>query len=114
MKETTIKEAIEKRGLSIKRFAALIGIPATTLQSALEKTGGIDKMKFSSVAKICDALNLDLKTFKPINIATNILFESEDEMGVMEMYRNSETNVQEAVKKVMESFVESDESKRGA
>jgi len=66
MKEAVVKEAIKSRGLSVRQFAQSIGVPTSTLQSALEQDGGIDKMRFSSVVKICDALGLDLKTFEPI------------------------------------------------
>ena len=66
MRSRLVKEAIEGRGQSVRQFAQSIGIPASTLQSAVEQEDGIEKMRFGSVVIICEALSLDLKTFQPI------------------------------------------------
>lgn len=113
MKEVIIKEAIKSRGLSVRQFAQSIGIPASTLQSALEQDDGIEKMRFSNVVKICDALGLDLKTFEPIIRD----FENEDEFSITKMYRNSEPKIKKAVHIILETCTGEQEEpnpKRGA
>ena len=58
MRSRLVKEEIESRGLSVRQFAQSIGIPASTLQSAVEQADGIEKMRFGSVVTICEALNM--------------------------------------------------------
>jgi len=40
MRSKLVKEAIMSRGLSVRQFAQSIGIPASTLQSAIEQDDG--------------------------------------------------------------------------
>lgn len=115
MRSRLVKEAIESRGLSVRQFAQSIGIPASTLQSAVEQADGIEKMRFGSVVTICEALNLDLKTFQPIRESAVCSVFPEDEMSVLEMYRVSDAKIQEAVRSILEVCVEDDNStKKGA
>jgi DNA-binding Xre family transcriptional regulator len=108
MRSKLVKEAIMSRGLSVRQFAQSIGIPASTLQSAIEQDDGIEKMRFSNVVKICDALGLDLKTFEPIRKPFNVMmFSTEDlsgdEFNVLMMYREADGKIRDAVQAVLNS-----------
>ena len=103
MRSKLVKEAIMSRGLSVRQFAQSIGIPASTLQSAIEQEDGIDKMRFSNVVKICDALGLDLKTFEPIRDFEMRSLFNEDELSITKMYRNSEPKIKKAVHNILET-----------
>jgi DNA-binding Xre family transcriptional regulator len=117
MRSKLVKEAIMSRGLSVRQFAQSIGIPASTLQSAIEQDDGIEKMRFSNVVKICDALGLDLKTFEPIRDFEMRSLFNEDEFSITRMYRNSEPKIKKAVRNILEACsdeMEETNPKRGA
>ena len=61
-----IKNAILAQYKSVREFSNIVGIPNSTLVSALDKENGIGGMAVEKVVKICEALNLDIKTFDPI------------------------------------------------
>lgn len=59
---------IDKYG-SIREFSKVIGIPSTTLTSALDK--GIGGMAVDRVIKICEELHIDIKTFDSLHEQTS-------------------------------------------
>ena len=56
-----IKNAILTQYKSGREFSNIVGIPNSTLVSALDKENGIGGMAVEKVVKICEALNLDIK-----------------------------------------------------
>ncbi len=62
-KTKKLKEIILSKYGSIREFSKIINIPSATLTSALDK--GIGEMADDRVGKICEVLNLDIKTFEP-------------------------------------------------
>lgn len=65
-KSLKLKNTILSKYKSIREFSNSIGIPNSTLVSALDK--GIGGMAVDKVIQICDALNIDIKTFDPLDI----------------------------------------------
>lgn len=68
-KTEKLKNIILKKYGSIRKFAKIADIPSTTLTSSLDR--GIGGMGVDRVIKICDILNIDVKTFEPIE--TNVV-----------------------------------------
>ena len=64
-KTEKLKRIILDRYGSIREFSKIIEIPSTTLTSALDK--GIGGMAVDRIIKICDTLDIDIKTFEPLN-----------------------------------------------
>lgn len=62
-KTELIKNEIENQYRSVREFAIRVGIPYTTLKSALEK--GIGGTAVDTVIKICDELEIDINKLKP-------------------------------------------------
>lgn len=60
-----LRNIILDRYSSIREFSKLVDIPSTTLTSALDK--GIGGMAIDRVIKICEFLDIDVKTFEPLN-----------------------------------------------
>lgn len=60
-KEELLKQEILSQYKSVRQFAMELGIPCSTLSSALD--GKLDGMAYGTVLKICDKLNLN-----PINL----------------------------------------------
>lgn len=65
-KTQKLKNIILNRYGSIREFSKFVEIPSTTLTSALDK--GIGGMAIDRVIKICELLNIDVKTFEPLNV----------------------------------------------
>lgn len=63
-KTKKLKNIILNKYSSIREFARVAEIPSTTLTSALDKD--IGGMAVDRVIKICEILNIDIKTFDPI------------------------------------------------
>ena len=63
-KSEKLRKVILTKYKSIKEFSNIVNIPSTTLISALDR--GIGGMGIDRVIKICDTLNIDIKTFEPI------------------------------------------------
>lgn len=82
----TVYTEIKRQYKSVRRFALSIGIPQTTLASALKN--GIGGTSYDTVVKICEALNIKLINYKnPIKIDSNILmflekYNTLDDYGV--------------------------------
>lgn len=96
-KTQKLKKIILSRYNSVREFSKLIDIPSTTLNSALEK--GIGGMGVDRVLKICDELNIDVKTFNPI--CQNNL--SNDDQKLLDNFNKlNDVGKQEAIKRVAE------------
>lgn len=63
-KSDKLKSIILSKYKSLREFSSAVGIPNTTLVSALDR--GIEGMAIEKVIQICDFLHIDIKTFEPI------------------------------------------------
>lgn len=85
-KTEKLKHIILSKYNSIREFSKIVEIPSTTLTSALDK--GIGGMAVDRIIKICDILNIDVKTFEPLeNISKNINTYSKEEQQHIEDLR---------------------------
>ncbi|MGL5479411.1 MAG: helix-turn-helix domain-containing protein [Clostridium sp.] len=77
-----LKKLILDKYSSIREFSRVVDIPSTTLTSALEKD--IGGMAVDRVIKICDCLNIDMKTFDPIivNKKNSYILTEEEEIYI--------------------------------
>jgi DNA-binding Xre family transcriptional regulator len=57
MKSDLLKKEILKKYKSVRNFAEIIGIPSSTIQSAID-TDNFDKMSVGRMIKICDELGI--------------------------------------------------------
>ncbi|GFI61097.1 LexA repressor [Clostridiales bacterium] len=64
-KSDKLKAIILSKYKTLKEFSDYSGIPSSTLSSAFNR--GIEGMAIEKVIKICDLLNIDIKTFEPID-----------------------------------------------
>lgn len=64
-KAEILKRVILSRYKSIRQFAVEMGIPYSTLITALER--GVDGMAYSTVIRICEALSLNPIDFSPLD-----------------------------------------------
>ena len=99
MKAKLLKKAIDSQYKSVRQFAEAVGIPSSTLQSAIDKDA-FSKMQIGTVIKICDALGLDVKTFQPI---VSLAWEppNQEESEILTLYRQAEPTIKEAVRSVL-------------
>lgn len=65
-----LKQEILKQYRSIRKFALEIGIPYSTLVTALER--GIEGMAYGTVIRMCDRLNLNPVDFTPLENETSL------------------------------------------
>nr|DAO81065.1 MAG TPA: hypothetical protein [Caudoviricetes sp.] len=84
-KTEKLKHIILSKYSSIREFSKIVEIPSTTLTSALDK--GIGGMAVDRIIKICETLNIDIKTFEPINNEQKNLY-SEEEKEHLNNFRN--------------------------
>lgn len=75
-KTEKLKHIILSKYSSIREFSKIVEIPSTTLTSALDK--GIGGMAVDRIIKICETLNIDIKTFEPINNEQKNLYSEEE------------------------------------
>lgn len=99
-KTDKLKYIILSRYNSIREFANIVDIPSTTLTSALDN--GIGGMAVDRIIKICETLNIDIKTFEPVvSIVNNNL--STEETILLENYNKlNNLGKEEASKRVSE------------
>lgn len=98
-KTKKLKKLILDRYGSIREFSKIVGIPSTTLTSALDKS--IGGMAVDRVIKICDELNIDIKTFETLD--TNDNYISIKQRKLLDGFKKlNETGKDEAVKRVDE------------
>lgn len=75
-KTEKLKHIILSKYSSIREFAKVVDIPSSTLTSAFDK--GIGGMAVDRIIKICEVLNIDIKTFDPLNDSISKLSEQEN------------------------------------
>ena len=63
-KTQVLKTVILQRYRSVRQFAAVMDIPYSTLVTALER--GIEGMAYSTVIRMCEALELNPVDFSPL------------------------------------------------
>ena len=78
-KTEKLKKIILDKYSSIREFSKIVGIPSTTLTSSLDR--GIGGMAVDRVIKICDTLNIDIRTFEP---QENIIEHSTQQLSLEE------------------------------
>lgn len=83
-KTQKLKDIILSRYSSIREFAKFVEIPSTTLTSALDK--GIGGMAIDRIIKICEILDIDIKTFEPLNTETKELNLTDSETTLLFNY----------------------------
>lgn len=84
MKSSLLKKEILKKYKSVRNFAEIVGIPSSTIQSAID-SDNFDKMSVGKMIKICNELGIDVKTFKPLP-SGEVKF-SADEENLISAYR---------------------------
>ena len=100
-KTEKLKHIILSKYNSVREFSKIVEIPSTTLTSALDK--GIGGMAVDRIIKICDALNIDIKTFEPLEIITPNNNLSHEEITLLENYNKlNDLGKSEANKRVAE------------
>ena len=75
-----VLQEIKKQYKSVRRFAEEMGIPQTTIVSALKN--GIGGTAYDTVVKICEKLNIEL-----INYNSHIVM-TDDVIDLINMYNN--------------------------
>lgn len=83
-KTEKLKHIILSKYNSVREFSKVVEIPSTTLASALDK--GIGGMAVDRIIKICDVLNIDIKTFDPLEIISQNNNLSQEETTLIENY----------------------------
>lgn len=83
-KTEKLKHIILSKYNSVREFSKVVEIPSTTLASALDK--GIGGMAVDRIIKICDVLNIDIKTFEPLEIISQNNNLSQEETTLIENY----------------------------
>ena len=98
-KSEKLKNIIKQKYKSIRAFSEIVGIPNTTIITALNN--GIGGMAVEKVILICDKLNIDVKTFEPL---TSMSIESLDsvEESVIKKYRLLDADGKERVTYVLD------------
>jgi uncharacterized protein YjaZ len=99
-KSIVLKEEILKQYKSIRKFAIEMNIPYSTMVTALER--GIEGMAYGTVVRICEKLNLNPISFKPLEGAT--VSEQLLENQVMSGYLKLNKLGRERTLEVMEDF----------
>ena len=107
-KTKKLRDIIIKNYGSIREFSKIANIPSTTLTSSLDR--GIGGMAVDRVIKICEILNIDIKTFEPIEIDTNkkennkteTLLSIKEHKLLKNFNKLNETGKDEAIKRVSE------------
>lgn len=99
-KTEKLKHIILSKYSSIREFSKIVEIPSTTLTSALDK--GIGGMAVDRIIKICEVLDIDIKTFEPLNTQTKQDL-STDEKKLIDTYKKlNDLGKKEAHKRIQE------------
>lgn len=100
-KTEKLKNIILSRYGSIREFSKIVGIPSTTLTSALDRD--IGGMAVDRVIKICDALDLNVKTFEPLDThSKESILSKEESMILFNFNKLNDLGKNEANKRVAE------------
>ena len=109
-KAEILKKEILSQYRSVRRFAMEMGIPYSTLVTALER--GIDGMAYGTVIRICDKLSLNPVDFSSLerdaSLGAQLL-----ENRVMQYYVKMNEYGRERILEVMDDMVALDKYKDG-
>ncbi len=104
-KAEILKKEILRQYRSVRQFALELGIPYSTLVTALER--GIEGMAYGTVIKMCDKLSLNPVDFssleRDISLGEQLL-----ENRVMQYYVKLNQNGRDKVLELMDDFVQID------
>lgn len=102
-KAEILKQEILKQYKSVRQFAIEMGIPYSTLVTALDR--GIEGMAYGTVIRMCDKLSLNPVDFSPL--------EKEDDLGerilenkVMQDYVRLNKKGRKKILELMEDYVQ--------
>jgi len=107
-KAEILKKEILKQYRSVRQFAMEMGIPYSTLVTALER--GIEGMAYGTVIRMCDKLNLNPVDFSPLDKDTSLgaqLLENR----VMQYYVKLNQVGKDKILELMDDFVQIDKYK---
>lgn len=107
-KSRNIKKEILRQYRSVRQFALEMGIPYSTLVTALER--GIDGMAYGTVIRMCDKLSLNPVDFSSLERDTSLgaqLLENR----VMQYYVKLNQNGRDKILELMDDFVQIDKYK---
>lgn len=107
-KAEILKKEILRQYRSIRQFSLEMGIPYSTLVTALER--GIDGMAYGTVIKMCDKLNLNPVDFSPLDDGA-ALGAKLIENRVMLSYMKLNQEGRDKVLDLMEDFAQIDKYK---
>lgn len=99
-KTNKLKKIILSRYSSLREFSKIVDIPSTTLTSSLDR--GIGGMAVDRVIKICDVLNIDIKTFEPLDSTSTNLLTSKEDILLNSFNDLNDLGKDEAIKRVAE------------
>lgn len=105
-KSKKLKEQILSKYRSIREFSKKVGIPNSTLVTALD--AGIGGMSVDKVIIICEDLGIDVKTFEPIQTETILTAEelTKKETLVIKKYRSLNRNGKNKVDEYINDLVD--------
>lgn len=107
-KAEILKKEILKQYRSVRQFAIDMGIPYSTLVTALER--GIEGMAYGTVIRMCDKLNLNPVDFSPLDkdatLGAQLL-----ENRVMQYYIKLNQTGRDRILELMDDFVQIDRYK---
>lgn len=102
-KTEILKKEILGQYRSVRQFAMVMGIPYSTLVTALER--GIEGMAYGTVIRICDKLNLNPVDFSPLEKDASlaaVLMENR----VMQYYVKLNQDGKDKILDLMDDFVQ--------
>ncbi len=107
-KAVILKKAILNQYRSVRQFATELGIPYSTLVTALER--GIEGMGYGTVIKMCEKLNLNPVDFSPLEKDITLggkLMENQ----VMAKYLKLNQTGRDKIMELMDDFAQVDRYK---
>lgn len=107
-KAEILKKEILRQYRSVRQFAMEMGIPYSTLVTALER--GIEGMAYGTVIRMCDKLSLNPVDFSSLERDTSLgaqLLENR----VMQYYIKLNQNGRDKILELMDDFVQIDKYK---
>ena len=107
-KAEILKKEILRQYRSVRQFAMEMGIPYSTLVTALER--GIEGMAYGTVIKMCDKLSLNPVDFSSLERDAS-LGEQLLENKVMQYYIKLNQTGRDKVLELMDDFVQIDKYK---
>ena len=102
-KAEILKQEILKQYNSVRQFAIEMGIPSSTLVTALDR--GIEGMAYGTVIRMCDKLSLNPVDFSPLEKGDD-LGERILENKVMQDYVRLNKKGRKKILELMEDYVQ--------